>query len=77
MQFTSVKVTPEAQKAFLEKHPQLAKKTLPAGSSTTSSASTSRPLEDITKSHKKKQLKRNAADMGADSVPVSKKAKKM
>jgi len=72
MQFTSVKVTPEAQKAFLEKHPRIRKKL--SGSSTTSNASTSRPLEDTTKSLTEKQLKRNV-DVDADSLPASKKVK--
>ena len=54
MQFTSVKVTPAAQKAYLEKNPQ--KKPTHASGST--------PLADSTSSTSKK---RNAADAGLEA----------
>ena len=54
MQFTSVKVTPAAQKAYLEKNPQ--KKQTAASGSTT-------PLADSTSTTSKK---RNAADAGLE-----------
>lgn len=71
MQFTSVKVTPEAQRAFLEKNPQLTKKAVATAGSSTAVASTSRALDDITKS-----LKRNGAVAGVDPAPASKKVQK-
>jgi hypothetical protein len=55
MQFTSVTVTPAAQKAYLEKNPQ--KKSMHASGSST-------PLADSTSSTSKK---RNATDAGLEA----------
>jgi hypothetical protein len=54
MQFTSVKVTPDAQKAYLEKNPH--RKPTPASGS-------AMPLADSTSSMSKK---RNATEAGLD-----------
>jgi hypothetical protein len=60
MQFTSVKVTPAAQKRFLEKNPQ--KKSTPAASGS------STPLADSTSALSKK---RNATEAGHDVPDAS------
>lgn len=63
MQFTSVKVTPAAQKAYLEKNPNRAPV---AGGS--AAASTSGPLKDNTTSSR---LKRTANDAQLDNGAAS------
>lgn len=74
MNFTSVKVTPDAQKQYIEKHPHLAKKTLAAGTSAAGEGSSFKPLQD----HSTKNLKRSINDAQldvAETKPVGKKTK--
>lgn len=77
MQFTSVKVTPAAQKAHLEKNPL---KNTPASASNSASTSTATALADATSSTSKK---RNATEadldensLKADTSGSQQKAKK-
>jgi len=74
MQYTSVKVTPEAQKAYLQKNPQRVNKTSShAASSSASSAQSLGPLKDITT----KSQKRSGSALEGDAINSLKKAKIM
>lgn len=70
MQFTSVKVTPAAQKAYLEKNPDKRPTTAAASSSSTATAT---PLQDTTSATNKK---RNAADAGLEASASGSSLKK-
>ncbi|KII93366.1 hypothetical protein PLICRDRAFT_87752 [Plicaturopsis crispa FD-325 SS-3] len=69
MQFTSVRVTPEAQKAYLEKNPSKKGAAANAAASTSSGSTSSAPLKDVT------GKKRDANQ--ADLEPSSSSAKKV
>jgi hypothetical protein len=68
MQFTSVKVTPAAQKDYLEKNPQKKPKATASGSST--------PLADATSSTSKKRNATQAGLEGAGARLAAVKTKK-
>lgn len=64
MQYTSVKVTPEAQKAYLEKHPEKAPKNAVA-----SGSGSAGPLTQSTGTANK--LKRDANTAQLESAPIA------